>query len=527
MHANTPAILKRHWFPFVLAIMLAPCALLAGPDEPQAHGHTLSFWLEHFITRANDEDRKQAKEAEAAILEIGTNALPALLVWLRYEPSQSETEILSFLARVRRSAFGRWVPPATSYEHGAPRGDIGFGVLGPLAAEAIPELEQIANDAAHPRPAARAWMALSKIGPKALPAVEARLSNTNFPVPLDAAVRMYLQTRTALSDHSISNALARPILMELQTNKNPVLAEGARQVLKALESPSSFQRGQTKSVAEVFSDFQLERQMRRSIPGWKMPSAAMPLRRGRTNTTALASAASWPLGQSQGDEPYPYPLQPGTAAWNDATVEERLKSTAIPKSRRDQATGWQLFRSAIAQPYFRAIYLSDNMADGYNASRKGTVSILSEVDTAPDFGTNVLRWLTELDLAKMAASKCSESSEPCFIDYVIVCYMAGLDSALETMDIPSRQRLFRLAVWDADYFLSRSDTMIAAAPVRLMYTVYGKPEGFRGALPRGLVLPPLPAEKSSPLGLDEGVLPVNLSPAVSAAKTTLGLTQRP
>jgi hypothetical protein len=141
------------------------------------------WWVGALCTsRATDEDRRLAKEAEIAIREIGTNALPALLVWLRYEASQTKMDILNFLARVRRSSYGRWVPAEFTYDHGVPPANVGFLVLGPLAAEAIPELERIANDAAHPRPAARAMMALSAIGPQALPAVEARLSNTNLAI---------------------------------------------------------------------------------------------------------------------------------------------------------------------------------------------------------------------------------------------------------------------------------------------------------------------------------------------------------
>src|SRR5437773_1651570 len=128
--------------------------LLAGPDEPECRGHPLSYWLEHYTTRATDEDRARAKEAEIAIREIGTNAIPALLVWLRYEPSQTKTDILNFLSRLRRSSYGRWVPASLTYDHTrVPRGDIGSFILGPAAAEAIPELEQIANDAAHRNPA--------------------------------------------------------------------------------------------------------------------------------------------------------------------------------------------------------------------------------------------------------------------------------------------------------------------------------------------------------------------------------------
>jgi len=197
---------------------------------------------------------------------------------------------------------------------------------------------------------------------------------------------------------------------------------------------------------------------------------------------------------------------------------ERIRSAQIPKEWRDHATSWQLFRSAIANPYFDTIHVPEKYdpLDGYSAARKLEVSILSEVDTSPDFGTNVLRWLTGLDLARMASVKCSDvpRNEPCWMDYVIVCHMAGLDSALKTMDISSRQRLFRLAVWDADYFFSRSETLVADAPIRLMHVIYDKPESFRGPLPAGLALPSTSDGQPSPLSL-------------AGAKAALRLTQRP
>jgi len=168
--------------------------------------------------------------------------------------------------------------------------------------------------------------------------------------------------------------------------------------------------------------------------------------------------------------------------------------------------------------------MGDFIEVGYKAARVGEVSILSAVDTSPDFGTNVLRWLTELDLARMASVKCSEVSdtECCWMHYVVVCHMAGLDSALKTTDLSSRQRLFKLAVWDADYFLSREETLVAAGPIRLMYVIYDKPESFRGALPHALVLPPFSVRQSVLLGFGQDTRSV-----VAAAKAALGLTQRP
>ena len=202
-------------------------------------------------------------------------------------------------------------------------------------------------------------------------------------------------------------------------------------------------------------------------PGWNLPQVATRPNRVPVSFTNVATGAvtAW---NPHGDEPYPYPLLPGSQAWIDAEPYERIESTKIPKEWRDRATSWQLFRSAIANPYFTTILMGDFIEVGYKAARVGEVSILSAVDTSPDFGTNILRWLTELDLARMASVKCSEVSdtESCWMHYVVVCHMAGLDSALKTMDLSSRQRLFKLAVWDSDYFLSRSETMVSAAPIQ-------------------------------------------------------------
>jgi hypothetical protein len=93
------------------------------------------------------------------------------------------------------------------------------------------------------------------------------------------------------------------------------------------------------------------------------------------------------------------------------------------------------------------------------------------------------------------------------------------------MDQPSRQILFRLAVWDADYFNSRTDYQVSAAAVRLMYIIYNKPVSFRGAFPPGVVLPTLTADQS--YLLEHGMLPQELISAVSSVKSALGLTTRP
>ncbi len=165
------------------------------------------------------------------------------------------------------------------------------------------------------------------------------------------------------------------------------------------------------------------------------------------------------------------------------------------------------------------------MSSSYSAAKNGTVTILNALEASPDFGSNCLRYLDSLDLPTMASVLCSASSDPCWLDYVVVSHMASLNASLTNLDQTSLQRLFGVAVWDADYFIASGDTMVATAPVCLMSAIYNLPETSRGAFPAGLTLPALTADESSQL--DQGDLPSELASSASAAKAALGLTQRP
>jgi hypothetical protein len=398
-----------------------------------------------------------------------------------------------------------------------------------VAEAAIPELAEIANDARHRRPAARAMMALRAIGPEALPAVEARLANPDFPP--GTAVSLYLETRTGADHHRLGQAEATAILRELQANANPQLAKGASQLLQMMDQPSFWARGQTKSISEALSDLRMEQRGMGREPGGDIPAwAKLSADEQRAASNAVQAALNAPPARPKGDEPYPYPLQIGTAAWDYAEAGERVRSVEIPKSWREQATSWQLFRSAIGNPYFKGIFmLGEDIGRCYGASRSSLVSILQEVDTSPDFGTNVLRWLSELDLARMAAADWDKPYEPCSPDYLVVWHMAGMDSALQTLDVASRQKLYRLAVWDADYFLSRSNNIVACGPVGFVCAFGSKPESFRGFLPSQAIVSPAAPGKSGPLDLSDGFIadPESVRSTVAAAKAALKIKKRP
>ncbi len=228
-----------------------------------------------------------------------------------------------------------------------------------------------------------------------------------------------------------------------------------------------------------------------------------------------------------GTPPYPYPLIPGTAQWNNSSVADRLASLNLPQSWTNTATSWQLFSTAIATPYFRTIVvLGVSITDSYTAAKLGTASILNTVEASPDFGANTLYFLESLDVTAVDSVPCSQSSQPCcWMDYIIVCHMASLDTCLNTMNEESIQELFGLAAWDANYFILIGDTTVATAPVSLMYAIYNMPESSRGSLPPNVALPTLTAQEST--DMDQGTLDTELTSPISSVVSELGLTNRP
>ena len=222
---------------------------------------------------------------------------------------------------------------------------------------------------------------------------------------------------------------------------------------------------------------------------------------------------------------YQFTLIPGTPEWNTASPSECVASAVIPQSWVDAASTWQLLCSATISPYFRVLWVpGTSITEGYEAVKRTTeLSVLNALEARPDLGNNVVRFLSTSDLGSLDGGGCPEGV-PCMLDYIVLCQVAGSDAALNSMDLASRERLFSIAAWDVSYLLSHSDRFPAAAPARLMYIIYNKPEAFRGPL-SGVTLPALSADQAHLL--DIGSLPLELIPDLLDVKTTLGLTCRP
>ena len=193
----TRPIRKQRNFLILIACLLAALVLVAVSfrnREPHYKGHSLSYWVTLYGDTAWDEGGDP--KAREAISHIGTNALPFLLNWIRYEqqPSRVRTAAISFFSRrvpkaITPESLVRWV--CEDKEKSKADGAVhAFYALGSQIRPALPELFRLMNDRsstnASPRfqlaPCERAELALLySRNDDALPLFLAHIANTNAP----------------------------------------------------------------------------------------------------------------------------------------------------------------------------------------------------------------------------------------------------------------------------------------------------------------------------------------------------------
>src|SRR5260221_7633398 len=83
------AVHQSKFYPFVIVIVVAAVlgwflsGWLSGKREPAYKGRSLSQWIGRLPGIPTQDS---ATEADRAVREIGTNAVPFLLEWIAYEP---------------------------------------------------------------------------------------------------------------------------------------------------------------------------------------------------------------------------------------------------------------------------------------------------------------------------------------------------------------------------------------------------------------------------------------------------------
>jgi hypothetical protein len=156
----------RSWIIFALgsALLCLPLFfLLTSPiRQPTYRGRPLTSWLEqystnHFVRRGSDAD----KEAEHAIREIGTNAIPSLLTLLRSD---------SGLAKKVARSLPRRIASRIYLDDHLRLASHGFVALGTNASPALPHLIALSKD--HDRDVRySATYSLGHLGTAAEPAI--------------------------------------------------------------------------------------------------------------------------------------------------------------------------------------------------------------------------------------------------------------------------------------------------------------------------------------------------------------------
>jgi hypothetical protein len=187
----------------LLAVALLAVALLAlprpkpPPAEPSYQGRTLTQ-LAMLSPNAHNNNRTSA-EAKAAVRAIGTNALPCLLAWLSAYPDhepikQAVGHITDQLPdRFPFQSARQWGADDPAILHFEVAAYL-FGILGPDATPAIPELERIATDPRGHPSAFRAIYILGGIGTNALPALQRIAQNLACPTRNEAAKEIARRT---------------------------------------------------------------------------------------------------------------------------------------------------------------------------------------------------------------------------------------------------------------------------------------------------------------------------------------------
>ncbi|MEW6302827.1 MAG: hypothetical protein AB1705_05105 [Verrucomicrobiota bacterium] len=150
--------------------MVAVCAVglaLLWRSEPTYQGKRLSEWAQQFGTNNWSANRAQAKEAEFAIQQIGTNAIPLLLELAGTRDSALKKRLRGVVPRKWHDRFRL----RDNFGELRRTGAHGLAALGTNAAAAVPGLMEIATN--HPDEDARyvAIFALRTLGSVSEPAI--------------------------------------------------------------------------------------------------------------------------------------------------------------------------------------------------------------------------------------------------------------------------------------------------------------------------------------------------------------------
>jgi hypothetical protein len=215
----------------VLAVGLIWAMFPSQSREPSYQGHSLSYWAEQVdphdpsgcIIAINGILVPRPQE-EAAIKQIGTNAIPTILDWISYEASPFKTKLASLVERLPHRVSRHVTFPG---EERAYRAELVFNILGPEGRAAIPELTRLARTSSDWDRVCRCLRCLHHIGTEAFPSILSLTTNGPY-LTCFAAIG-------TLAHYPEQAKPSIPVLLNYLDDTNHSLAGQAARVLGDLE----------------------------------------------------------------------------------------------------------------------------------------------------------------------------------------------------------------------------------------------------------------------------------------------------
>ena len=178
---------RRNWVNAVICVVvvISLAMWLTHDNEPDYHGKPLSYWVVQLCSM-HPSSHDSRVEAEEAVRQIGTNAIPYLLKWICYEPPSSRPipELMESLINQMPRPARNHVPDSVSdwiegnwtmaKAYGAPEA---FALLGRPAEVAIPDLEKLMYDHSKTNTCIVAIYCLAALGTNAIPEIITRLAD--------------------------------------------------------------------------------------------------------------------------------------------------------------------------------------------------------------------------------------------------------------------------------------------------------------------------------------------------------------
>lgn len=211
---------------------------ISHPPEPTYQGKRLSYWLERYHPYSGFYGEPGPDQADDAIREIGTNAIPVYLRILRETDSPLRIKFASQLQKVPFLNFKSTYTPVAIKHHEVRQA---FYVLKDRPESAIPPLIEIYNQNISSSSKSTAADILSTYGPKAKAAIPFLLQGTTNDYSDIRATSIH-----ALSRISPDPFLVIPILLTAQHDANYNVSSAAKDALEA------FDRNAQRDITTLF-----------------------------------------------------------------------------------------------------------------------------------------------------------------------------------------------------------------------------------------------------------------------------------